>query len=393
MMPNEERLNRMRQAMETEKLDALVLSLPENVLLLSGFWPMIGATTLVFPLHGNPVCIIPDCYESEASRSLWDAQTVYYRYGVLGAPSPATAVRNGLAGIARGKAWRRIGFEASFEVVAPSWNSAEFLLPAALTRELLNSVFEGGELIDASPLLQTQRLRKTAYEIEKLRAASDISRIGLEAFERLVEIGISGVELAAAAEHDVMTLGTKRCGAFRVRGFAQVAVGSEETSLGYRPNEVSTVRCLKQGDVALLELGVVVDGYWADRTRVRVAGQPTDEQFKIFETVRRAQEAAVAQIRPGVTGAQVDDAARSVIREAGYGEFFPHITGHGLGFRYHESYPILAPGSATMLEEGNFTSVEPGIYRSESGGFRIEDDVLVTKGGADIFGPFPKRLV
>jgi Xaa-Pro dipeptidase len=138
-MVNEERLNRMRQAMEVEEFDALVLSLPENVLLLSGFWPMIGATTLVFPLHGNPVCIIPDCYEGEASRSLWEAQTVYYRYGVLGAPSPATAVRNGLAAIARGKAWKRIGFEASFEVAAPSWNSAEFLLPAALTRELLNT--------------------------------------------------------------------------------------------------------------------------------------------------------------------------------------------------------------------------------------------------------------
>jgi len=392
-MVNEERLNRMRQAMEAEELDALVLSLPENVLLLSGFWPMIGATTLVFPLHGNPVCIIPDCYESEASRSLWEAQTVYYRYGVLGAPCLAAAVRNGLAAIARGKAWERIGFEASFEVAAPSWNSAEFLLPAALTRELLNTVFDEGELIDASPLLQTQRLRKTAYEIDRLRTANEISRVGLETFEQLLEIGISGVELAAATEHDVMTLGTELCGAFRVRGFAQVAVGSEETSVGYRPNEVSTIRRLQHGDVALLELGVVADGYWADRTRVRVAGQPTDEQFKIFDTVRRAQEAAVAEIRPGVTGAQVDEAARSVIREAGYGEFFPHITGHGLGFRYHESSPILAPGCATTLEEGNFTSVEPGIYRGESGGFRIEDDVLVTKGGSEIFGPFPKRLV
>src|ERR1700730_17325401 len=107
-MVNEERLNRMRRAMEAERLDALVLRLPENVLLLSGFWPMIGATTLVFPLHGNSVCIIPDCYESEASQSLWEAQTVYYSYGVLGAPDPATAVRNTLAEIAKGKAWKRI---------------------------------------------------------------------------------------------------------------------------------------------------------------------------------------------------------------------------------------------------------------------------------------------
>lgn len=392
-MDNEERLNRMRQAMEREKLDALVLGLPENVLLLSGFWPMIGATTLVFSLHGNSVCIIPDCYQTEASTSLWGAEAVYYQYGVLEAPIPATAVRNILAGIATGKSWKRIGFEASFEVVAPSWNSAEFLVPIAQSREFLGTVFEGCSLIDASSLLEAQRLQKTAYETSKLRVASEISCFGLKAFEEMVEVGISGVELAAATERSVMALGTGQHGAFRVRGFAQVAVGPEETAVGYRPNEISTLRRMQSGDVALLELGVVVDGYWADRTRARVAGQATDEQLRIFETVKRAQEAAIGSIKPGATGAEVDDAARTVIREAGYGEFFPHLTGHGLGFRYHEASPLLAPDSVVTLAEGNFTSVEPGIYRRPCGGFRIEDDVLVTRNGAEVLGPFSKNLV
>ena len=378
--------------MEAQRLDALVLRLPENVLLLSGFWPMIGATTLVFPLHGNSVCIIPSCYEQEAAKSLWDSQSVFYGYGVLEAPNPAIAVQNSLSAIAKGKSWKRVGYEASFEVVAPSWNSAEFLVPAAQSREMLAQVFAGSELVDISVLLQTQRLQKTTYEIEKLRLASEISCFGLNAFEKLVEVGITGVELAAAVEHEVMVSGTKK-GAYRVRAFAQVAVGPEETAVGYRPNEVSTLLRMRAGDVALLELGLVVDGYWADRTRVRVAGQPTDEQFKIFEVVRKAQEAATAAIKPGVSGAYVDEAARSVIREAGYAEYFPHVTGHGLGFRYHESSPILAPQSATQLEGGNLTSVEPGIYKKLVGGFRIEDDVLVTATGAEIFGPFPKNLV
>jgi Xaa-Pro dipeptidase len=391
-MANEERLTRMRRAMEAQRLDALVLRLPENVLLLSGFWPMIGATTLVFPLHGNSVCIIPSCYEQEAAKSLWDSQSVFYGYGVLEAPNPAIAVQNSLSAIAKGKSWKRVGYEASFEVVAPSWNSAEFLVPAAQSREMLAQVFAGSELVDISVLLQTQRLQKTTYEIEKLRLASEISCFGLKSFEKLVEVGITGVELAAAVEHEVMVSGTKK-GAYRVRAFAQVAVGPEETAVGYRPNEVSTLLRMRAGDVALLELGLVVDGYWADRTRVRVAGQPTDEQFKIFEVVRKAQEAATAAIKPGVSGAYVDEAARSVIREAGYAEYFPHVTGHGLGFRYHESSPILAPQSATQLEGGNLTSVEPGIYKKLVGGFRIEDDVLVTATGAEIFGPFPKNLV
>lgn len=392
MAAHEERLKRMRTAMEAERLDALVLRLPENVLLLSGFWPMIGATVLVFPLHGDPVCIIPACYESEATRSLWDARTFYYGYGVLGAPNPAEAVQSSLHASVKGKSWKRVGYEASFEVVAPSWNTAEFLVPAAQTHLMLHHVFEGIELVDASALLQSQRLRKTAYEAAKLRLASEISCFGLQAFERSVDVGITGVELAAEVERAVMVAGTQ-AGAFRVRGFAQVAVGPQESALGYRPNEVSTVRPLRSGDVALLELGVIVDGYWADRTRVRVAGGATDEQLKIFHTVVQAQEAAVAAIRPGVTGAHVDEGARLVIREAGYADFFPHVTGHGLGFRYHESSPILAPESTTKLEEGNLTSVEPGIYMLPSGGFRMEDDVLVTASGAEVLGPFPKNLV
>jgi Xaa-Pro dipeptidase len=144
--------------------------------------------------------------------------------------------------------------------------------------------------------------------------------------------------------------------------------------------------------VALLELGVVADGYWADRTRVRVAGDPSEQQGKAFEAVREAQEAAVAAIRPGVSGAEVDEAARSVIRDAGFGDFFPHITGHGLGFGYHEPLPKLAPGEMFRLVEGMITSVEPGVYFKPGGGFRIEDDVLVTASGTDTLGPFRKSL-
>jgi len=231
-----------------------------------------------------------------------------------------------------------------------------------------------------------------AYEIAKIRIASEISSIGLEAFERLVDVGASGVELAAGVEREIMACGTGYQGAFRVRAYAQVAVGPDESAVGYRPNEVSTRRLLESGDIALLELGVVADGYWADRTRVRVAGQPTQEQFKVFDTVRRAQEAAAAAIRPGVSGAEVDQAARSVIRDAGYAAFFPHITGHGLGFGYHESLPKLAPGETDLLEEGMVTSVEPGVYFKPCGGFRIEDDVLVTGTGSETFGPFRNSL-
>jgi Xaa-Pro dipeptidase len=392
MHPNRERDRRMREALAAAGVDVLVLRLPENVLLLSGFWPMIGATWLLFPREGTPHCLIPHCYEAEAGGSLWEIQAHYYRYGVVDAPDPALALRDMLPELARGKDWKTVGVEQSFEAVAPSWNSAEVLVPGARTAKLLREAFPGSELVDATELLLAERIRKTPWELDRLRLVAEISCLGLEAFDRAVAVGASGVDLAALVEREVMARGTGHRGATRVRAYAQVAVGPEETAVGYRPNEISTTRRLGAGEVALLELGVVADGYWADRTRARVAGTPTEEQLAVFEVVQRAREVALAAIRPGVRGAEVDAAARAVIEDAGYGRNFPHLTGHGVGFGYHEPAPLLTQGSVDVLEEGMVSSVEPGIYFVPMGGIRIEDDVAVTADGYQVLGPHPREL-
>lgn len=389
---NTDRIDRMRKALEAARLDALVLRLPENVLLLSGFWPMIGASTLVFPREGKASILIPACWENEAKPSIWEADPHFFEFGVLSAPDPASTLHNFLSSSARGRNWKRIGYEASFQAVAPSWQSGEALVPTEGTKAVYEAAFPGAELVDASALLQKERRTKTPYEAAKLRTASEISCIGLELFQGMVQPGITGSELVAAVEAEIMRKGIGYKGAQRVRAYAQVATGPQESAIAYRMHEISTTRKLRDGDVAMLELGVVADGYWADRTRVRVAGQPSDEQARIFAALSAAQQAAIEAIRPGVTGAHVDEAARAVIREAGYGDAFPHITGHGLGFAYHESSPKLSPGSTVVLEEGMLTSVEPGIYLETAGGFRIEDDVLVTREGHEVLGGFRKEL-
>jgi Xaa-Pro dipeptidase len=354
---------------------------------------MIGSAFLVFPLDGTPTCIIPDCYTGEALAALRSVQPIFFPFGLVASPPPGDTLR-GLAGSLKGaNTWRRIGYEANFEAIAPSWNSAESLIPAADTVALIQSAFPDATLVDASALLKKERRTKTQYEISRLEIASEISAIGLEAFQHVVDAGKTGVELAAEVEREVMVRGTGYRGAIRVRAYAQVTVGPEETALGYRPNVISTTRRLKQGEIALLELGLVADGYWADRTRARVAGQPSEVQQAYFDTVVRAQEAAIAAIKPGIPASAVDQAARSTIQSSGYGDFFPHITGHGLGFGYHESSPILGPQSQDVLEAGMLTSVEPGIYDRTIGGIRIEDDVLVTPAGAKVLGPYMKSLV
>jgi Xaa-Pro dipeptidase len=214
----------------------------------------------------------------------------------------------------------------------------------------------------------------------------------MEAFHGKVAPGVTGVELVAHVEYAVMTKGTGQDNTRRVRAFAQVATGPAETSLGFRPMEIATTRKMVEEDLALLELAVVADGFWCDRTRVAVAGAPTDQQREVFEAVVRAQEAAIAAVRSGVRAGEVDEAARALIREAGYDEGFFHVTGHGLGFRYHEPAPLIAPGSEEILETGMCHTVEPGVYLPAIGGIRVEDNVVVTENGAEVLGPFRKEL-
>ena len=123
-----------------------------------------------------------------------------------------------------------------------------------------------------------------------------------------------------------------------------------------------------------------------------MASPATLRQRDINDVVRRAQEAAIAAIRPGVSGAEVDAAARAVMKDAGLESAFVHITGHGLGYRYHEAMPFLAPWSRDILKEGMIQSVEPGLYLPDFGGIRIEDDIVVTSDGAEVLGPFPTDL-
>ena len=387
-----ERPQSMRQAMAKAGIDALVCRLPENIVALSGHWPLIGWSFLVFPRDGTPALICPHCDEREARADLWEANVEPFLFGVLAGGDPFEAIAGHLKDRAAGKGWRRIGYEGRFETVAPPWNAAESAVPAGVTAGVLESVFGADSLVDSTGLLMAQRACKTAGEAAALRRANEIAAMGLAVFQEQVAPGVTGIELVSAVESAIMRQGSGYQGALRVRAFAQVATGPAETAIGYRPMEISTTRPLAEGDLALLELAVVADGFWSDRTRVHVAGEPTDTQVAVHALVQQAQEAAVAAIRPGVTAGEVDEAARAIIRAGGYGEEFLHVTGHGLGLRYHEPTPLLLPGSAEMLRAGMVSSVEPGVYFDAMGGIRIEDNILVTDSGAEVLGPAPKEL-
>jgi len=388
---NSERIERMREAMAGQGLEALICRLPENVLFLSGYWPLCGWVFYLFPIEGRAVCVVPDTERDEALSELWDAECVTYKFGTVDAEDQYEEIERKVKRAVSGMPWKRIGYEGGFESIAPAYNAAELYVPAARTKALLISLFGEEKLVDATDLIHHERAVKTPFEVEKIRVSNEIANRGLSAFVQKVDVGMRAVDLAASVESSVLTEGTGYRKARRVRAFAQVAVGAE-TWRAWRPMEITSERRLKKYDLALLELAVVADGYWSDRTRTRVAGKASDQQKEIWDIVAQAQRKAIEAVRPGIEAGAVDRAARKLIHDVGYGKDFVHITGHGVGFSYHEKIPCICPGSSDALHSGMVHTVEPGIYVEGFGGIRIEDDVVVLDEGCEILAPFPRDI-
>jgi Xaa-Pro dipeptidase len=388
------REQRLREALHSAGLDLLVCRLPEHVLLLCGYWPMNGMSFAFFPVAGDPVLIVPEGEQRWAEAGRWsDVRT--FAWATLRSAPPLESVAGHLrdlrAGLHAG-GHLRVGYEGSAESLAPPHAAGESVAVAQPTREMLRQVFGDG-LVDATALLEEQRAVKTPEELEGVRQAVAAADLGCAAFGEWLRPGAIECEGVAAVEAAVMSRGLKSLqGATRIRAWATILAGAA-SSEAWLPFQVSRARPIAEGESAVLELGVVVDGFWADLTRTYVAGKPSARQQHIHEIVLAAHDAAIAAIRPGRTGAEVDAAARQVVEAAGFGPAFPHQTGHGLGFRYHESLPLLHPAYERPLAAGMVTSVEPGIYLPGEFGLRIEDDILVTESGAQSLSQAPRALI
>lgn len=155
----------------------------------------------------------------------------------------------------------------------------------------------------------------------------------------------------------------------------------------------STGKIIADGEFVMLEMGLCVNGYWADITRTTITGEINDMQKSIFQTVSQAQQIAIKMLKPGTAMNDVDSVSRKYIEEAGFGEYFNHALGHQVGFRYHDPGSSLSPNCTDVLQEGMVLTVEPGIYGVElNGGVRIEDNLLITANGCQLLSNYPRSL-
>lgn len=232
-------------------------------------------------------------------------------------------------------------------------------------------------------LLIRIRSRKSAGEIRKIKEAQRLTEEAFAYILGLIAPGIRERELALELEYYLRKAGSEGA------AFDFIALSGENTS---KPHGVPGNRKIRKGDFITLDFGAVVDGYRSDMTRTVAVRAVSDRQRQVYETVLQANLAGLQAVAAGVPCAEVDAAARQVIRDAGYGEYFTHSTGHGVGLDIHE--PIsLSPASGQVLQAGNVVTVEPGIYLPGEFGVRIEDMVLVTKGGCENLTSTPKELM
>jgi Xaa-Pro dipeptidase len=222
-------------------------------------------------------------------------------------------------------------------------------------------------------------------EITAMRRAVHIAQQALEAMLPVVKPGVTEKKLAAE-----LTLQLLRHGSAGELPFAPlVAAGPNAAD----PHGFASDRPVEPGDVIIFDWGAAIEGYFSDITRTfAIAGAPVDPQLlRAYQAVQAANQAGKEAAQPGATGQAVDRATRAVIEEAGFGPYFVHRTGHGLGMEIHEE-PDMKEGSLVPLEPGMTFTVEPGIYLPGVGGVRIEDDVVITQTGSESLTTLPRAL-
>jgi Xaa-Pro aminopeptidase len=376
------KLERVRELMVEEGVDALVVRAPDNVLYLSNFWGMKGYDAVVFPREGDPTLICLEASAGDADRMSWTTDVSLFRGYDESDPRPPQARALALA-VEASKDYGKVGVELSLGTQASDRMVGE---PTTYTRAWFDA-WPGAA--DATPLLSRARAIKTEQELERMRLANEIAAAAMDYTRDQLRPGMKESEAAALWNGYVHGRGTGWEGKVDLAlGFSLVWSGE-----GIRTFTATADRPVREHEPTLFEIWVCADGYWCDHTKNLCPGELTPQYERLRESLMAVYERAIDHCRPGASLAELDRLIREGIDQAGYPGQPSHPVAHGVGARAHEPpYAHQADTSAT-IDAGMVLAIEPGAYWEGGGGLRVEDNFLITADGAEKLSPFPDGIV
>jgi Xaa-Pro aminopeptidase len=360
-MDHKGRQKRLRNALGSSRLEALFVTHLPNIRYLCGFTGSAGALVVT---PAKNVFFTDGRYTEQAKAEVQGARVV------IAHKSPIAAAGEWLSTQGKKRRPQTIGIEG------------EDLSVAERTR-LAKSLGRGFRLREAPPLVEKARLVKDEDEISLLRAAVVLGASLFAAALKAIRPGVKESEVAAEMEY-----AARQAGAEGMSFETIIAAGSRSAM----PHGRASPAAIPAEGFVVCDFGVILAGYCSDMTRTVFVGQPSDRARRMYDAVREAQEAAIEVVRPGASVSEVDAAARKLLQQNGFGRYFTHSTGHGVGLEIHEA-PRLAAGQSDVLSPGMVVTIEPGVYLPGFGGVRIEDMVVVTQDGCTVLTPTGKELI
>jgi Xaa-Pro aminopeptidase len=345
----------VQKMMDSHHLGGILFSSLENIRYLCGFTGSDGALVLT---RKECYFLTDSRYWTQSEIEVKGSQIVHYKKKLEGVSSLLSDLGS-----------RRVGFESA---------SLPFSLYQSLSKKLPGEM----ELIPVEDEIKNLRAIKDDHELALTRKAIDIASKAFEHILGRLKEGVLEKDIALEMEFFMKKQGAE------AMGFDIIIASGKRSAL---PHGKASSKRIEQGDLILIDFGSMYQGYHSDQTRTVICGSPSSDQKKVQQVVREAQEMAIEAVRPGIPIHEVDSAAREHIRESGYGEYFGHGTGHGIGLAVHED-PAVNGDNKGLVQEGMVFTIEPGIYIPDEGGVRIEDMVRVTAEGSEVLTYLPKEL-
>ncbi|WP_077327487.1 M24 family metallopeptidase [Virgibacillus siamensis] len=359
-----DRIDTLLHEMKTNDLESMMVTSAANFYYLSGYYtdPHERVIAVYISKLHDPVIMVPSMEEEDARNAGW-------KYDIIGYQD----------------------HENPWDLLL-SYLKRNDSIPASVGLELnhlsverfehIKSIFPKAVFTDTQGILANLRVLKSKKEYTLLKEAASLADFGVETGIKAIQEGVAEQSIIAKIEYELKKQGVQGM------SFSTMALSGSKTA---SPHGNPSMKKIEKGDLVLFDLGVIFEGYCSDTTRTVAYKSITPEQEKIYNTVLEAENKAIEASVIGTPVGKIDLTARNHIEQAGYGKYFTHRIGHGLGIETHE-YPSMHSKNELPLKPGMCYTIEPGIYVPDTGGVRIEDMIFMTENGAESLTKFPKEL-